>query len=421
MRRLVEKLRSHVEEFVEQRDDLAMLLACSDDDVAIALKTVRDVEMASDCDLFVLTADPFRDAASFVDAVVRDLRAQHALARDALVEAAKPPLPAFPEGLARGDASPAERLRATITFARSLAPPDGGHRLVWAAVPIEITDRVGYLALLASLLPEGPVAPWMRGVRLILRVPRDPSGDVPAVRAARTRVEPVDFSPAAIQRSLDEEAHDAARPDAERMQALTTSAWLDSAKGETARAVEKFQHALGYYQQAENTTMQAIVMHGMGDAFRLQGAAPQALHWYECALEAAVTAGAPVVIATVGWSLGAMAYEGGRYDDAARYYDGLDAIASQLLDAEQKARAMEWRGLSQEKLGLAAEAIASWEAACALSRNVGLDASLRANLGHIERASAALGDDARADRARAEREALPPDADPHAHAAAVTS
>lgn len=94
-------------------------------------------------------------------------------------------------------------------------------------LPMEVRDPGAYLDLLATLLPYRGIEPWMQGVRLIFRVHREPGGALPAVNVPRTRVEPVDFSPAAIHRSLKAEAEDATRPEAERMQALMTSAWLD--------------------------------------------------------------------------------------------------------------------------------------------------------------------------------------------------
>jgi tetratricopeptide (TPR) repeat protein len=400
MRRLLQKLRARVERFVEQREDLVLFLACSDDDVALALKTVRDVEMADASDIFLFTAEPFDSARSFVAGAVLDLMNQCELASAALREEGRAALPALPSQLLDDAQPPSQRLRAAINFARGLLPPSGGHRLVWTLAPVRVDALHEYLDLLRTLLPRDEVEPWMCGLRLILRLPV--SGSAPNLTAPRTSLERVDFSPGAMRQSLDEEADDEALPEAERVQALMTSAWLDSAHGEPRRAAEKFQYLLGYYQHAENPTMQAMVMHGLGDTHRLLGAMPDAQRWYECALETAVQAKTPVLIATTGWSLAGLAWEAGRYADAAQYYDGLHKIAGQLLDAEQRARALEWRGRCEEQLRRLPEAIATWDAACTLCRAVGMDALLKENLQHIIRGSESLGDLARAEVARRE-------------------
>ncbi|WP_338865633.1 tetratricopeptide repeat protein [Myxococcus stipitatus] len=176
----------------------------------------------------------------------------------------------------------------------------------------------------------------------------------------------IDLGPSAVQASFQQEMADPERPLADRMQALLSLAALNYSQGQFTEAAEKYKVLLGYYQQTENHSMQALVMQGIGDAFRRSGATEQALHWYECALVPAVASKAPVVLAIVVKCLGEVAFERKRYAEAERYFEGLDQIAARMLDPEGKARALEWLGLCQEKQGTLNKAVLNWEAAANL-------------------------------------------------------
>src|SRR5262249_49942478 len=104
-----------------------------------------------------------------------------------------------------------------------------------------------------------------------------------------------------------------------------------------------------------------------------------------CASTAALEADTPVVLATVVMNLGNVAYKLGQFDVAEEYYDGWDKLAAHMLDPESKARALEWRGLSQEQQGAYDRAVQSWEDAATLSRNLKMTEFLKINLAHLQR------------------------------------
>ncbi|MCY1002894.1 tetratricopeptide repeat protein [Myxococcus sp. MISCRS1] len=386
MRRLLQELQERLEEFIEQREDLLLLVQCSENDTAILLKLLRDQEQASDVDVFLLFSNAFHQPRQFVREAIEQLQEQHGLASRALLDAGKPPLPDFPQTLLSPSRPPRELLQEAIGFARSLFPREGGHRLVWVMLPEQISDAAGYAALVASLVPRHGIQPWMQGLRLILRDPRLPTGtDKNAPLLPRVSTLPVDLGPDAVQASLQKDMEDDERPRAERMQALMTLACLDYAHGRHKEATAKYTTLLGYYQETENHSMQAMVMHGIGDVFRRTQTHDQAQHWYECALVPAIASKAPVILSVVVKSLGEFAFERKRYSEAERYFEGLEQVSARMLDPEGKARALEWLGLCREKQGDAKQAVLRWEAAAHLSRKVGLHFNLCANLEHLSR------------------------------------
>jgi tetratricopeptide (TPR) repeat protein len=253
-------------------------------------------------------------------------------------------------------------------------------------MPLEIADWAQYLQLLSMLAPRKGIQSRMRGVRLLFRYQRevDP-GDLSLAAAPRVRVQEIDLGPAAIEASLLAEAEDPELSDEERMQALLTAAYLDSAHNRFEAAFGKLNLLLGYYQHTGNLLMQALVIKGLGDVAYRNNNLEQAQRWYECALLPASEAKEASVLAELVKNLGEIAYQQGRFADAEQYFDGLDKLRAHLLDPEGKAQALEWRGLSQEKQAAYDRAGSSWEGAAQLCRSIGLPHFLMTNLRHLAR------------------------------------
>jgi tetratricopeptide (TPR) repeat protein len=391
MRKLFERLHRAIVDFVEQRDDLLLLAACGPEDAALVLKALRDQERTSPSDVFLLFADDFTTPASFVTAAVERLGEERRMACEGLAEEGRPPLPSLPASLSDPSRPAADRLHEALAYARSLLPPGGGHRLVWAMLPAQIADRRAYLELVASCAPAAGVRPWMRGLRLIFRV--EPDFDpkaAPFVARNRFRVARLDFGPAALAAAMREEAADPAVPEGERMQSVLALASIDAAHGRAAQATAQYNQVLAFAQKTDNPLMQALVLNGLGDLAQRQGDVAKAQHWYECSIPPAAASEQPQVLAAVAENLAAVAYQRQQYADAEQYYDSLSQLKGILLEEDGKARALEWRGLSQEKQRAYDRAVASWEEAELLSRAFELTHRLRPLLEHLRRGYAQL-------------------------------
>jgi tetratricopeptide (TPR) repeat protein len=383
---LLERTRAALRAFIEQRDDLLAIVSCHDSDTAVVLKLCRDVEQASDADVVLLFADDFVQPGPYVSVAVERLAEQHRVACQYAVEQGRAPLPPMPEALFDDARSSAQRLFDAVSYARSLVPRDGGHRLVWIMCPAQIADREGYLRLVRTFLPDQGVEPWMAGLRLVFRDAVDTARQAPdLVECPRVRLIDVDFGPESIERGLEEDAQNNDLPVEQRMQALLSSAVIDSGHGRLSEASVKFETLLGHYQHTANLSMQAFVINAFGDLCRSAGDQVKARHWYECAAVPASQARDALVLAAVTRNLGELAFEQQRYGEAEEYFNGLDQLAAHMLQPETKASALEWRGLSLEQLGRDHEAAEVWESAALLCRNVGLPALLRVNLEHLER------------------------------------
>jgi tetratricopeptide (TPR) repeat protein len=387
MRDLIDRFASEVRSFVEQRDALILLAACTSQDTAIALKTLRDVDRASPADLLLFFADDFTDSASFVNTAVRRFREEHRLACESRVQAGEDSFPPFPTSLLETGRAPAQLLREAMGFARSLLPRSGGHRLVWAMFPSEVANWPAYLQLISSCAPRSQVLPWMRGLRLIFRVDTGFRFNTsPLVDAERIRLTRIDFGPAALEESYRKAASNKQLNGAERMHALLSLAMLDSAHGRFRESDRRFLELLMHYRDTDQPAMQAIVMNGLGESSQRQGDLAKARYWLECAVAPAAKAKEPIVLATVVQSLAAIAFEERRYGEAEGYYDSLAKLKHCILDEDGKALALEWRGLCQETQNAYERAVLSWEEAELLIRVFELHHRLRPLLEHLRRA-----------------------------------
>jgi tetratricopeptide (TPR) repeat protein len=392
MRKLIERIQATIAAFVEQRDDLLMIVGCSDNDAPMFLKIVEDVEQATGTDGFLLFADDFRDPEPYVSVAVERLREQHKIACDWLAEQEKAPLPPLPALLDDHEVPPAERLRSAMAYSRSLLPRDGDHRMVWAMVPQAIHDRRRYLDLVGELIPREGIQPWMRGLRLVFRDEPDTVAAAPEFEGApRLRFEEVDMGPDAIQAALVEEVEDEQLRDEERMQALLQNALVDSAHGRFDDAFVQFDVLLSHYQETENHVGQALVLNAMGDIYLRRKELEQANHHYECAVPEAIEAESAVILHSSVRNLADIAFEVRQYERAQELYDGADQLAAKLLYAEGKAQALERKGLCQEARGAMQDAVATWEQAAEFTRNLELNQVLATNLEHLARGYGRLG------------------------------
>lgn len=387
MRKLIERVQADLESFVEQRDDLLMIISCSENDSPIVLKVLQDVEQANSTDVFLLFADDFVEPLPYVDVAIERLREQRKIACDWLAEQDRELLPPVPDALGDVNLSPVRRLGEAMMYARSLVPKEGGHRLVWAMFPQRISNRRAYLDFVSAFAPHYGLKPGMQRLRLIFRDEPDTVALMPELGAApRLRFNRVDMGPEAIERALREEVEDEELPEERRMTALMQNALLDSAYGRTQDAFTQFRVLLGYYQHTCNYVMQALILNTVADIHLQQNEPKKAQYWYECAVPLAIKSESPVVSHSAVSNLANLAFQQGEFDRAAQLYDYADQLAGKMLYAEGMARAREGRGLSLEQLKDYPGAIASWQRASELSRNTGMTALLKANLEHLARA-----------------------------------
>lgn len=384
MRQIFEQLMRSLRYFIRQRDDLLLLVACNDSDVALVLKALRDLDRMSSGDLFLLFAEDFEAPDSFVTAMAGRIEEERTLINDATGPDVEklPPLP--PE--MTGDRAAAQRLEAGMVYAQSLVQPREGQHFVWGMGPSKIADPKSYLELLANLAPQPDIQPWMRGARIIARVPLDFQLDKsPFAKCMRVAVEPFVIPHDVHEQGLLADAADPKLPMAERMQAEVQLGYLDYAHGRLEEASARFNKSLAYFQWVKLPVMEGLIISGMGDIERRKENWKQAEHWYSCATVPAAEAGSPILLANIVQNLALVAYHENRFGDAEERYGELATLKKGMLDEVGLAEALEWQGICGEKQEAYDRAVEAWEEGALVCKAFEMKDRLAPLLVHVRR------------------------------------
>lgn len=386
MRKIFDQLMATFREFLHQRDDLLLLVPCEDSDVALLLKALRDLDRESSADLFLLFAEDFQGADAFLTTTVQRMQEELRLTNDAVgPEGAQ--LPPLPTDFLDGKISPTARLEAGLGYARSLINPRKGEHFLWGMGPSKIDTPESYLTLLAQLTPRPEIKPWMRGARIVARVPVDfQLADSPLAKAKRVRVKPFTIPEHAHEDELLSAADNPKTPLGDRMQAEVQLAYLDYAHSRFEKAIERFLRALAFFQWAEIPVMEGLVISGLGDIARRQGNLKEAEHWYVCATVPAASSGNPLLLSTIIQNLAVIAFQQKRYAEAEERYSELVILKRSMIDEDGLVEALEWQGLSQERQHACDRAIECWEEAALICKTFEMKQRLNPLLSHLRRA-----------------------------------
>lgn len=364
MRQLIERLQHEIEAFIEQRQSLILLIEARQEDAPIVSKLMTEIEKSNQTDIFLVLLADFETPEQYANAAVEQLATQHKIVCDELARRGEPSLPPLPTGLEVVERPAIERLQDVIRATRALVPSDGGHRLVVILWPMAVAQPEQFVGLCRTLL-KGPSLPdWASGTRLIIRevpgIPHELAAVLPAHHIKRARS---DFSPPALKRCMEEVAADPGQSQTERMQALLMLATLEHAADQPTAAIEKYKLLLSYYQETQNPTMQAVVLNHMGEVYHRKLQLGEARHYYESALVPTEQSPAPLLILILARNLGDVAFLQGNYSDALACYSQWHLVSERLEDGQSQVAALQKLGLTHQKLGDHAAAIASYEAA----------------------------------------------------------
>jgi len=286
---------------------------------------------------------------------------------------------------------PSARLEAGLRYAHSLIDSRKGQHFLWGMGPGKIADPENYLDLLAQLPPKPDIRPWMRGARIVARVPADFQLDCsPLAKAKRVQVKPFTIPPNAQEDELLAAAGDPKIPLGDRMQAEVQLAYLDYAHSRFDKAIERFLKALAFFQWAEIPVMEGVVISGLGDIARRQGNLKEAQHWYACAVVPAAKAGNPILMSNIVQNLAVAAFQEKRFADAEERYAELVTLKRAMIDEEGLTEALEWQGLSQEKQQAYERAVVCWEEGALICKAFEMNHRLRPLLTHLRRGYQAL-------------------------------
>jgi tetratricopeptide (TPR) repeat protein len=371
MKKWIDQLRTLLNDFIDQRDDLMLLLACPPGESALMLNLLLGMERDKEANLYYLFADDFASSPAYIDAIAHRLKRDY----DASVESTPDvdPLPPISAQCLKTSETPIARLHAALAYTRSLIPASTGHRIVWGFGPSDIGKVEDYAALLMGCLPNPAIEPWMRGLRMIVRVPEDYPATAALAKGPRVRYQRFVIPPDAAESELRATSQNAKLPDAARIEALLQLSFIDLAHGRLQPAAAGLREALAHYQKAEDPSMQALAMIGLGDISRRANDIDKAKYWYECAIAPAGEGKQLISLSMIAQHLGAIAFERKQYEDAVAYYEQLVILMRAIPNEDGLCESLIWQGKAQDKAGQVDAALASWEEAIMICQAFELD------------------------------------------------
>lgn len=412
MRRLVEDIKGRLGDFVAQRDDLALVVACDDAACPFLIKVVDEVDQGGSPHMFWQFSEPFEDPEGYADAVAAAFTQRHALVRDAFAKTGGPAWPPVPERVHDRALPPVERLRELITFARTLRADTEEQVVVWGVVPTRVGDPEAYGDFLAELLAHDFPHPWCHHIRVVVRDDADNPGPSERLRGReRIGFAELDLGPDRVEEALLADADDEEMPLALRMQSVLVAAGLDYGHQRYDQALEKYHLLLAYYAATGNHALWALVLNGMGEVHEKLGDPETARMNYEAAVTPATEGKAYPVLQNITLNLANLALGEERWAEAEGYYDSAALLATAFLDPGTKLRCMENIGCCRYALGERERAVAVWEEGVVLARGVEATDARRNLLVRLDEHYARVGDREARRRVREELATLPEDDD----------
>ncbi len=406
MRKLLDGVRARLQAFLDQRDDVALVLRSPTDDTLPILKTFEALEATRPSELHWRVTDAFKDATSYAAAVVQGFTTLHGALQLALAKEGMTPWPPIPPAILADTTPPAERLRRLAAFSRELLPVPNGGNNVWVYYPLEVADPAGFAALMADVLQHDFPFPWCHHLRFIVREdPAAPALHARLGRAPRIEWYQPDLGMEAVSRSLAEEVADRTRPLEERLGNLLVLAGMDSALGRHDAALQKYEALLRHYAPAGNHPMAAVALNGMGECYQKQGDLEHAGEAFQAALIPASIGENPpyAVFLNVVMNLADLRLAQKRWAEGEGYYDAAQQLASVARNPASKLRALEFRGVCQQNQGKLAEAERTWLDGSGIAAQLEDVDGCRAHVGRLHQLYAATG---RAREAQERREQL---------------
>lgn len=341
MQKLIEKVQIKAEAFIEQRKNLIMVLSCVDNEAAMVMKIINDLEQASASDVFFFFADDFSNQESYVEGVIDKLFLQQELANQEAEKEGLDKLPHPPEDLKSNQFSPLQRLGKAMMYTRSLIPDIGAHNVIWVLYPQNIQNRKLWHELIESFAPVNGIQDGMQGLRIIFRDTPDVLKFSPDMaNLPRIQFDNVDMGPSAIDDVLEDTIHDESTPDDQRFGAMLQKAMIDTAHGRLDNAYRAFKYMLGYYQRTKNYAVQSIIMNSVGDIYRRRNQLDKAQHVFESAVEPSVQSGSATVLHNTALNLAENEFNRSNFPEAEKYYDQVDQLATKMIYADGKIYAL---------------------------------------------------------------------------------
>ena len=373
MRKRIDELKQTLHGFIDQSDDLVLVISARDSDMPLCHKVIEGVDLEQPADIVLRFGHEARGAVPYVDGVMASVDAQIEGVNAVRGNEGLTPWPKLPPACHDVRQSVDQRVKAAMQHVRGLFPRDEDHRVLWCFLPSAITDTAGYATLIGRLLPRDGIQPWMHSQRIVARDDRDKPFLVPHLHEQKiegTLVFHADFSTEAMLDGMADEVKDPETPEPERMQKLLVLAAVDFGYKRYGQAVEKYGICYEWFEKNAQPVQQGVCLGGVGDVLFATGRVAEAKQRYQQGLAHAApqgVGGLPVVMLLAA-KAGDACMARKEYREAADYFDMASQVAGKLLSLEFKCDQMEKLGLARAANRDTGGAVTIWEQAIGICK-----------------------------------------------------
>lgn len=371
MRKLIDNVKQRLAAFMEQRDDVALVVRSVEVECAHVLKILTAFDEGESPDFFWMFSENFESPDAYVATIIELFAAKHDAVRKLMEENGDEPWPEVPATVYDENRTPLARLREVMQFSRSLLPAPEGHLAVWVFCPLQILNSLAYAQFVQALIEHDVASPWCHHIRMIIRDNKEaPALSRVLENAIRVQVYEVDLGNDAVTQSFEDEVNDEETPLPLRLQALLVLAGMDYSHQRYGDALKKYKLLNRYYQAAGQKSLQALVLNGMGEVYARIDRESEAQQHFEAALTPAIEAESNPVLLNVTLNLANLKLKQRQWAEAEVYYDAGEKLATAQIIAQTKIQCMENKGYCQAEQGRYGEAVATWNQAATLARNL---------------------------------------------------
>jgi MalT-like TPR region len=388
VRKRIEELKSTLHGFVDQSDDLLLVISARDTDMALVHKIAEGVDQEHPADIVLRFAHEAKAAGPYVDSVVANVDAQIEGVNAVRASEGLSAWPKLPAAACDSRQPHDARLKSAMQHVRGLFPKHEDHRIVWCFLPAVISDTAGYASVIGRLLPRDGIEPWMHSQRIVARDDRSRPFLVPHLHEHHvegTLVFHADFSTEAMLDGLAQEAVDPETPEPQRMMQILQLAAIDFGYKRHAQAVEKYAICYEGFERSGQPSMQALCLAGVGDVLHANGKLLEAKQRYQQALALSAPDGVnglPVTMQLCS-KTGDTCMARKEFEEAEGYYDMASQIAGKLLNLEYKCDNMEKLGIARASRNQVAGAVEIWKLAIGICQEGDYFVRWRSILDHM--------------------------------------
>lgn len=365
MRKKINEFKETLHGFIDQGDDLCLVVSAADTDMPLVFKVIESVDQEQPADIVLSFAHSATTSPEYVAGVMTNVDVQIEGVNALRLSEGLPAWPKLPPACHDNTQPEKARILGAMRHVRGFFPANEDHRIVWCFLPAAIGDKMAYAKVMVELLPARGIEPWMHSQRILMREDSATPYFVPFLHEHKvqgTLIYRVDFSRDAMLQAMAEEAEDPETPAPQRMQTLLQLAAVDASHQRPQDAMEKYAVCYEYYLTQNQPVPQSMCLEGVGDVMARNNQVDVAKGRYQQALALSSKAGPtglPVVMIQAS-KAGDMCMLRSEYEEAEGYHDLASQIAGKLVNLEFKVDNMEKVGVARVAQGKNAGAAEIW-------------------------------------------------------------